>query len=112
LGEPGFGQLDGEVAATVEAAVEALKELGHTVKSVRIPVLERDFALDVFSLHVLEMKPKFVKTMGLFDDFSESDVKTLDCSAAISLPCLVKGAGGFVEQLEIADGDIIGKVVP
>ncbi len=29
----------------------------------RIPALERDFALDVFSrLHVLEMKPEFVKT--------------------------------------------------
>jgi aspartyl-tRNA(Asn)/glutamyl-tRNA(Gln) amidotransferase subunit A len=50
LVEPGFGPIDGEVAATVEAAAEALKELGHTVECVRIPALERDFALDVFSV--------------------------------------------------------------
>ena len=58
LVEPGFGPIDREVAATVEAAAEALKDFGHSVESVRIPALERDFALDVFSrLHVLEMKP-------------------------------------------------------
>jgi aspartyl-tRNA(Asn)/glutamyl-tRNA(Gln) amidotransferase subunit A len=63
LVEPGFGPVDGEVAATVEAAAEALKEFGHTVDSVRVPALEHDFALDVFSrLHVLEMRPGFVKT--------------------------------------------------
>ena len=63
LVEPGFGPIDREVAATVKAAVDALADLGHTVESVRIPALERDFALDVFSrLHVLEMKPEFVKT--------------------------------------------------
>jgi aspartyl-tRNA(Asn)/glutamyl-tRNA(Gln) amidotransferase subunit A len=37
---PGCGPIDGEVAATVEAAAEALKQLGHTVESVRIPALE------------------------------------------------------------------------
>jgi aspartyl-tRNA(Asn)/glutamyl-tRNA(Gln) amidotransferase subunit A len=63
LVEPGFGPVDRETAATVEAAAEALKEFGHTVESVRVPALERDFALDVFSrLHVLEMKPGFVET--------------------------------------------------
>ena len=63
LAEPGFGPVDREVALTVEAAAEALKEFGHAVESVRVPALERDFALDVFSrLHVLEMKPGFVKT--------------------------------------------------
>jgi aspartyl-tRNA(Asn)/glutamyl-tRNA(Gln) amidotransferase subunit A len=63
LVEPGFGPIDRETAATVEAAAEALKEFGHTVESVRLPALERDFALDVFTrLHVLEMKPGFVKT--------------------------------------------------
>ena len=61
LVEPGFGPIDSEVATTVEAAAAALKDFGHTVESVRIPALERDFALDVFSrLHVLEMKPGFV----------------------------------------------------
>jgi aspartyl-tRNA(Asn)/glutamyl-tRNA(Gln) amidotransferase subunit A len=63
LVEPGFGPVDRETAATVEAAAAALKEFGHTVDAVRIPALERDFALDVFSrLHVLEMKPGFVNT--------------------------------------------------
>jgi aspartyl-tRNA(Asn)/glutamyl-tRNA(Gln) amidotransferase subunit A len=58
LVEPGFGPIDRETAATVEAAAVALKDFGHSVESVRIPALERDFALDVFSrLHVLEMKP-------------------------------------------------------
>src|ERR1700735_882385 len=63
LGEPGFGPIDREVAATVQAAAAALKDVGHTVESVRIPALERDFALDVWSRqHVLEMKPGFVET--------------------------------------------------
>jgi len=63
LVEPGYGPIDPETAATVQAAAEALKSFGHRVESVRIPALERDFGLDVFSrLHVLEMKPGFVKT--------------------------------------------------
>ena len=63
LVEPGFGPVDGETAATVEAAAAALNNLGHAVESVRIPALERDFGLDVFTrLHVLEMKPGFVET--------------------------------------------------
>jgi len=63
LVEAGFGPIDREVAATVEAAAHALTDFGHIVESVRIPALERDFALDVFTrLHVLEMKPGFVKT--------------------------------------------------
>jgi len=63
LVEPGLGPIAPEVAATVKDAAEALKGFGHTVEAVRIPALERDFALDVFSrLHVLEMKPAFVET--------------------------------------------------
>lgn len=57
---PGFGPIDTDVAATVRAAAEALKDAGHQVEEVRIPALERDFALDVFNkLHVMEMKPAF-----------------------------------------------------
>jgi aspartyl-tRNA(Asn)/glutamyl-tRNA(Gln) amidotransferase subunit A len=63
LVEPGFGPIDLEVAATVEAPADALTEFGHTIESIRIPALERDFALHVFTrLHVLEMKPGFVET--------------------------------------------------
>lgn len=59
---PGFGPVDPEVAATVKAAAEALKEIGVFVEQVGIPALERDFALDVFNrLHVMEMKPAFAE---------------------------------------------------
>jgi aspartyl-tRNA(Asn)/glutamyl-tRNA(Gln) amidotransferase subunit A len=59
---PGFGPVDPEVAATVKAAGEALKEIGVFVEQVGIPALERDFALDVFNrLHVMEMKPAFAE---------------------------------------------------
>ena len=62
LVEPGFGPIDPEVAATVQAAAEALKGAGCVVEPVRIPALERDFALDVFNrLHVMEMKPAFAE---------------------------------------------------
>ena len=62
LVEPGFGPIDPEVAATVQAAAEAS---GHrcVVEPVRIPALERDFAVNVFNrLHVMEMKPVFAET--------------------------------------------------
>jgi aspartyl-tRNA(Asn)/glutamyl-tRNA(Gln) amidotransferase subunit A len=63
LVEPGFGPIDTEVAATVQAAAEALQGAGCLVEPVRIPALERDDALDVFNrLHVMELKPAFVET--------------------------------------------------
>ena len=70
LVEPGFGPIDPEVAATVKAAAEAMRQAGHHVEAVRIPALERDFALDVFNrLHVMEMKPAFqAATAGRRDD--------------------------------------------
>jgi aspartyl-tRNA(Asn)/glutamyl-tRNA(Gln) amidotransferase subunit A len=70
LVEPGFGPIDPEVAATVIAAADAFKGMGAIVEPVRIPALERDFALDVFNrLHVMEMKPAFAEaTAGRRDD--------------------------------------------
>jgi aspartyl-tRNA(Asn)/glutamyl-tRNA(Gln) amidotransferase subunit A len=70
LVEPGFGPVDPEVAATVQAAAEALKSTGAIVEPVRIPALEQDFALDVFNaLHVMEMKPGFLEaTAGRGDN--------------------------------------------
>ena len=59
---PGFGPVDPEVRATVAAAAAAFAGLGMHVEEVRIPALERDFALDVFNrLHVMEMKPAFAE---------------------------------------------------
>ena len=69
LVEPGFGPVDPEVAATVQTAAETLKELGVFVEPVRIPALERDFALDVFNkLHVMEMKPAFAEATAGRDE--------------------------------------------
>jgi aspartyl-tRNA(Asn)/glutamyl-tRNA(Gln) amidotransferase subunit A len=80
---PGFGPVDPEVAATVKAAAEALRHLGVSVEDVRIPALERDFALDVFNrLHVMEMKPAFVEaTAGRKPDELYKMAKTM-----LSLP--------------------------
>jgi aspartyl-tRNA(Asn)/glutamyl-tRNA(Gln) amidotransferase subunit A len=62
LVEPGFGPIDAEVAAVVQAAAEALHGAGCLVEPVRIPALERDNSLDVFNrLHVMEMKPAFAE---------------------------------------------------
>jgi aspartyl-tRNA(Asn)/glutamyl-tRNA(Gln) amidotransferase subunit A len=83
LVEPGFGPIDPEVAATVKAAAEALKDAGCVVEPVRIPALERDFALDVFNrLHVMEMKPAFAEaTAGRKPDELYKMAKTM-----LSLP--------------------------
>ena len=79
LVEPGFGPIDPEVAATVMAAAEALKGAGCIVEAVRIPALERDFALEVFNrLHVMEMKPAFAQaTAGRRDDEIYMMAKTM-----------------------------------
>ena len=80
---PGFGPVDAEVAATVEAAASALKDLGFIVEPVNIPALEKDFALDVFNkLHVMEMKEAFrVATAGHSQDELYKMAKTM-----LSLP--------------------------
>ncbi|MCJ2020476.1 amidase [Methylobacterium sp. E-065] len=79
---PGFGPIDTEVAATVQAAAEALKGEGHHVEEVRIPALERDFALDVFNtLHVMEMKPAFRAATAGHEDQMYKMAKTM-----LSLP--------------------------
>ncbi|RLK30003.1 amidase [Cupriavidus plantarum] len=79
LVEPGFGPIDPEVGATVRAAADALSDAGAFVEPVRIPALERDFALDVFNkLHVMEMKPAFrAATAGRRDDELYMMAKTM-----------------------------------
>ena len=79
---PGFGPVDPEVAATVKAAAEALKDIGVFVEPVGIPALERDFALDVFNrLHVMEMKPAFAEATAGHEDEMYKMAKTM-----LSLP--------------------------
>jgi aspartyl-tRNA(Asn)/glutamyl-tRNA(Gln) amidotransferase subunit A len=80
---PGLGPVDPQVAATVKAAAEALKDLGVLVEQVAIPALERDFALEVFNkLHVMEMKPAFAQaTAGRSPDEMYKMARTM-----LSLP--------------------------
>ena len=79
---PGFGPVDPEVAATVKAAAEALKNIGVFVEQVSIPALERDFPLDVFNrLHVMEMKPAFAEATAGHEDEMYKMAKTM-----LSLP--------------------------
>ncbi len=82
LVEPGFGPIDPEVAKVVEAAAEALKSLGLYVEPVRIPALEKDFALDVFNrIHVMEMKQAFAEATAGHEDQMYKMSKTM-----LSLP--------------------------
>lgn len=87
LVEPGFGPVDHEVAATVRSAADALAGLGAIVEPVRIPALERDFALDVFNrLHVMELKPAFAEaTSGRRDDELFSIAKSMLATPDTSL---------------------------
>lgn len=96
--EPGFGPIDPETAATVEAAATALGSIGHFVERVRIPALERDFALDVFSrLHVLEMKPGFITTtMG-------RDTKEIGAMARFMLGLPDTQSGDYIDAVQAAE---------
>ncbi len=58
LVEPGFGPIAPDVAATVAAAAKAFADLGFQVEPVRIPALEENNGLDLYTkLHILETKP-------------------------------------------------------
>ncbi len=100
LVEPGFGPIDPEVAATVQAAAEALKGAGCEVEQVRIPALEEDFALDVFNkLHVMEMKPAFVEaTAGRGEDELYMMAKTMLATPDTSMADYI-GAEQAAERL-------------
>jgi aspartyl-tRNA(Asn)/glutamyl-tRNA(Gln) amidotransferase subunit A len=69
LVEPAFAPVDADVAATVQAAAEALKGAGVLVEQVRIPVLEQINALDVlWKLQAMESKPEFRKATAGHED--------------------------------------------
>ncbi|MBS1659956.1 MAG: amidase [Bacteroidetes bacterium] len=65
LVEPGFGAIDPEIGSAVEAAADALKQLGHIVEPVRLPALEREFALDYYvKQHIMEIKPAMAEAVA------------------------------------------------
>jgi aspartyl-tRNA(Asn)/glutamyl-tRNA(Gln) amidotransferase subunit A len=69
LVEPGFGLVDNDVAATVQAAAEALQGAGVVVEPVRIPVLEQINALELlWKLQAMETKPAFRKATAGHED--------------------------------------------
>jgi len=69
LVEPGFGLVDNDVAATVQAAAEALQGAGVIVEPVRIPVLEQINALELlWKLQVMESKPAFKQVTAGHED--------------------------------------------
>jgi aspartyl-tRNA(Asn)/glutamyl-tRNA(Gln) amidotransferase subunit A len=63
LGSPGFfGPTDPEVVATVKAAAQALRDAGHHVEQVRLPVLEQTDASSVlWQLQQMESRPEFAE---------------------------------------------------
>jgi aspartyl-tRNA(Asn)/glutamyl-tRNA(Gln) amidotransferase subunit A len=65
LVEPGFGPVDGEVAAAVAAAGDLLKDAGCDVEAVRIPLLEQNNYLDPAIVLLLSWDVTFDELSGI-----------------------------------------------
>jgi aspartyl-tRNA(Asn)/glutamyl-tRNA(Gln) amidotransferase subunit A len=64
-----FTEIDRDVAATVQAAADALKDASVLIEPVRIPVLDEIDALDVFwKLQEMEAKPEFLRATAGHED--------------------------------------------
>ncbi|QIQ05673.1 amidase [Streptomyces liangshanensis] len=69
LVDSGLGPVDADVAATVEAAADALRGAGVHVDAVSIPALVRDTPLELFNLqHVMEVKPAYAEAVAGHED--------------------------------------------
>lgn len=78
LVEPGFGLVDADVAATVQAAAEALRSAGVAVEPVRIPVLEDINALEVlWQIQAMETKPAFRQVTAGHEDLVYKHVQAV-----------------------------------
>ena len=78
LVDSGLGPVDAEVAATVQAAADALQTAGVRVEAVSIPALERDNPLELFMRqHVMEVKPAFREATAGHEDQMFTYSKTL-----------------------------------
>ncbi|KQO05399.1 glutamyl-tRNA(Gln) amidotransferase subunit A [Agreia sp. Leaf244] len=115
LVEPGFGPIDSEIAATVEAAAAALRAEGMVVEAVRVPALERDLPLNIFNKqHVMELKPAFAEaTRGHEDEMfsiSRAMLATPDTSVAdyvLAEQWMEELRDGFAEYFEGYDALIL-----
>ncbi|WP_329453956.1 amidase [Streptomyces sp. NBC_01497] len=69
LVDSGLGPTDPEVAATVQAAAEALQTAGAQVDAVGIPAFERDNPLELWTkLSTMEVKPAFHQVTAGHED--------------------------------------------
>jgi len=65
LSDEGFGAVDREVVATIEAAAKLMNDLGCEVEKVRLPILdENDFVETGMTVFMAEMLPQFRKLVA------------------------------------------------
>ncbi|HTJ67471.1 MAG TPA: amidase [Actinospica sp.] len=96
LTDSGLGPTDTEVAATVQAAAEALRATGARVEAVDIPALERDNALDIWTkLAVMEVKPAFAKVTKGHEDQMFTYTKFLETLPDTSMEDFINAEQGI-----------------
>jgi aspartyl-tRNA(Asn)/glutamyl-tRNA(Gln) amidotransferase subunit A len=99
LVDSGLGPVDAEVAATVQAAADALRGAGVRVEAVSIPAFERDNPLEIFTRqHVMEMKPPVREVTAGHEDQMFTYSKTLLASPDTSVEDYVQAEEG-IERL-------------
>lgn len=97
--DSGLGPVDGEVAATVQAAAEALRAAGVRVEEVSIPALVRDNPLELFMLqHVMEVKPAFLKTAAGHEELMFKATKAMQAAPDTAVQDYVASEQG-IERL-------------
>ena len=100
LVDSGLGPIDPEVAATVEAAADALRDAGIQVEAVTIPALERDNPFDLFARqHVMEMKPVMQQVTAGHEDEMFTYSKTMLATPDTPMADYV-GAEEGIERLQ------------
>jgi aspartyl-tRNA(Asn)/glutamyl-tRNA(Gln) amidotransferase subunit A len=96
LVDSGLGPVDGEVAATVQQAADALQGAGIRVTPASIPALERDNPLELFARqHVMEMKPAVREVTAGHEDQMFSYSKTLLATPDTSVEDYVRAEQGL-----------------
>jgi aspartyl-tRNA(Asn)/glutamyl-tRNA(Gln) amidotransferase subunit A len=96
LVDSGLGPVDGEVAATVQQAADALQGAGIRVTPASIPALERDNPLELFARqHVMEMKPAVREVTAGHEDQMFTYSKTLLATPDTSVEDYVRAEQGL-----------------
>ncbi|WP_028937009.1 amidase [Pseudonocardia spinosispora] len=99
LVDSGLGPVHPEVAATVQAAADALRGAGVHVEAVTIPALERDNPLDLFARqHVMEVKPPYAEATEGHEEQMFTATKAMRDAPETSVEDYVRAEQG-VERL-------------